>query len=133
MTIQELEDVRSWEKHVKALEFRISTLAGAIPSGSGGGHSSEPGNPTEKNAMKIIELREEISFIEHRVTVVDDWIKTISDPQVRTIAIYARCGKTWSEIAALVYGGISDKGTAYNRLKRFLENDNKDNATCRIM
>lgn len=126
MTLRELEQATKIEAHIRAVEYRIKCIECSIPTGSGSG-SSQPGNPTERKAIKIIKLRAEIEGMEKQLSEIDAWIESLTEPQLKAIATYIRCGKTWGETSSLVYGVGTDRSVAFHRISRFIESGNNGN------
>ena len=62
MTIEDLEKYRGTISEMKALELEIDALYDVrkSPTGHEGTGSTGPGDPTGRNAMRIIELKEKL-------------------------------------------------------------------------
>ncbi len=131
MTEKELNSIFYIDKQIARLKQRIAELQeeaigcgglGRLPKGN------IPGNPTERIAIKKIQLVEELNkAIEKRIdaeSTIRKFIETIPDPAIKTIAelrfIY-QFG--WDDIAAEVSPRHKDydRTTVSKKLRRFLK------------
>ena len=113
ITLEDLENFKGLLAELKALdqerEDAYLPYIGGWSESIGAGHNSEPSNPTERSAMRVLRLteqmeqcREEIAEKLDRITV---WIRTIPSAELRAIIHnYYILGYTWSETCNRVYG-----------------------------
>lgn len=126
MTIRELEQYRGIISDIKALEAEIESLYDVrqSPNGKTGGHSSTPGDPTGKAAMRIIELREKLRAEQDQWSdaayAVEHWLTDVEDAEIRSIIRWRYIlGLSWKATAVRVYGTKGYADACRMRIKRF--------------
>ncbi len=92
MTIETLEQYRGIVEEIKALEMEIDALYDVRKSPNGKedtGNSTVPGNPTGRNAMRIIELKERLLAQQERwseaALKIEHWLQSVEDAEIRSI------------------------------------------------
>ena len=125
MTIEELEAYRGIVSDIKALDADIKALYDSrkSPTGHEGIGGSEPGDPTGRSAMKIIEMKEKlIAKQEEWIGVklsIEQWLDTVEDSEIRSIVRWHYIlGLNWKKTSYKVYGR-SDYYLARKRINRF--------------
>lgn len=110
MTIEALEHFRGMSAEVKAIQDEIDTLYSPVSSPvMSDSHAAAPSNPTEKSAMRIIELKK---LIEHRqgklseeLEVIEKWLVTLDDYELCSIVRWHYLlGLSWKQTNIKVYG-----------------------------
>lgn len=138
MNIEKLEQYSGITANIEALKEEINALYVPIssPNGhTGEGHSSTPGAPTERAAMRIIKLKEDLNWQTEQMLnlreEIETWLVTITDIEIQAIVrwrylIPNREGRarTWKDVNNRVYG-YPDYWYSRNRLKRYLEREDK--------
>lgn len=138
MNIEKLEQYSGITANIEALKEEINALYEPIssPNGhTGEGHSSTPGAPTERAAMRIIKLKEDLNWQTEQMLnlreEIETWLVTITDIEIQAIVrwrylIPNREGRarTWKDVNNRVYG-YPDYWYSRNRLKRYLEREDK--------
>jgi len=138
MNIEKLEQYSGITANIEALKEEINALYEPIssPNGhTGEGHSSTPGAPTERAAMRIIKLKEDLNWQTEQMLnlreEIETWLVTITDIEIQAIVrwrylIPNREGRarTWKDVNNGVYGS-PDYWYSRNRLKRYLEREDK--------
>lgn len=128
MTLEVLEQYRGMRSEADAMQAEIESLYNPVasPNGkTGAGHSTTPGNPTERAALRIIERRQTLEK-KHAdmlmlLDAIDAWIPFISDAQVRAlIRWYYLCGLTWKATSIKVYGYPCPQ-RAHQRVHRYFD------------
>ena len=139
MNIEKLEQYSGITANIEALKEEINALYEPIssPNGhTGEGHSSTPGAPTERAAMRIIKLKEDLNWQTEQMLnlreEIETWLVTITDIEIQAIVrwrylIPNREGRarTWKDVNNRVYG-YPDYWYSRNRLRRFLEREEKE-------
>ena len=139
MNIEKLEQYSGITANIEALQEEINALYEPISSPNGHtneGHGTTPGAPTERAAMRIIQLKENLDWQTEQMLnlreEIETWLVTVNDIEIQAIIrwrylIPNREGRarTWREVNNKVYG-YPDYWYSRNRLKRYLEReDNK--------
>lgn len=138
MNIEKLEQYSGITANIEALKEEINALYVPIssPNGhTGEGHSPTPGAPTERAAMRIIKLKEDLNWQTEQMLnlreEIETWLVTITDIEIQAIVrwrylIPNREGRarTWKDVNNRVYG-YPDYWYSRNRLKRYLEREDK--------
>ena len=138
MNIEKLEQYSGITANIEALKEEINALYAPIssPNGhTGEGHSTTPGAPTERAAMRIIKLKEDLNWQTEQMLnlreEIETWLATITDIEIQAIVrwrylIPNREGRarTWKDVNNRVYG-YPDYWYSRNRLKRYLEREDK--------
>ena len=112
MTIELLEQYRGLCASVEAIrsELKYTYMPVQSPNGrTGGGHGSQPGNPTERAAMQAMQIQEKLAKREQEQmeigSVVEDWLMTVTDPEIEAIVrFYYILGYSWKATSTKVYG-----------------------------
>lgn len=112
MTIETLEHRRGIMAEIKALDAEITALYDVRRSPNGkesSGNTSGPSSPTERAAMKIIELRAKRDAIlrewERSTAEIETWLETVTDADIRSIIRWHYVlGYTWKRTSREVYG-----------------------------
>ena len=115
MTVQELKQYGMIRANVEALRLQIQNLERPIssPNGNvsvGAGKSSvpNPGNPTERAAFQIIELKEQLQEHEqkqrHALIEIEKWIMKLNNVEAEAIIRWHFIlGYTWAETGTKLY------------------------------
>ena len=125
--------------NIEALKEEIETLYEPVssPNGhTGEGHSSTPGAPTERAAMRIIQLKEMLAEqMEKMLSLreeIETWLITVEDPEIQAIVRWrylnlTRRGipRTWNDVNLKVYR-YSDPDYSRKKLDRYLEREDKE-------
>ena len=127
ITIEKLKQYAAMQAEKTQIEDQIDALYRSISSPRLGESlgSTEPGNPTERTAFRIIEEKERLEQLSielwQMTKKIEEWLQSLDDHEVRAIvrAHYIN-GKTWRQTAREVYGW-ADQDTPRKRIKRFFE------------
>lgn len=129
MTIETLEQYRGITAEIKALELEINALYDIrkSPSLSGMSGSSGPGDPTGQAAIRIIELKEQLTSEQERwsemALTIETWLTTVEDAEIRSIIRWRYIlGLGWKATAKRVYGDSNAADACRKRIKRFFRN-----------
>lgn len=130
MTIQDLEQYRGITAEIKALEMEIDVLYDVrrFPTvKQNPGYSSTPGDPTGRNAMKIIELKEQLLAQQERwseaALKIEQWLQSVGDAEIRSIIRWRYIlGLSWKQTGKRVYGDLDGGDACRMRIKRFFRN-----------
>jgi len=111
------EYIDELEKQINHLEYPIRAAGGSSM------HGSEPGNPTEKSALKLQELREKLrikldEYLEEYDEMIS-WIISWDDRKAQVMAIRRMDGMIWEDIAKLE--NMSDRSVAYHYVERYIK------------
>lgn len=136
MTIEELERYSGIVANIEAIKEEIEVLYAPIssPTGHTEPHGTTPSNPTERSAMRIISLKEQLgNYLEDMLTrreEIETWLETVEDGEVQAIIrwrylIPKQGGKnrTWAEVSLKVYGR-PDYWAARDRMRWFFDKKN---------
>ncbi len=112
MTIEELEAFKGMRAEVMAIQREIETLYAPVSSPNGhtdGGHSTTPGNPTERAAMIIMErkamLEAKVAAMQERLEAIEKWLETLDDSKLRAcIRWHYLNGMNWKQTNLCVFG-----------------------------
>lgn len=133
MTIEELERYSGIVANIEAIKEEIDILYAPISSPNGhesvGQRGNTPSNPTERSAMRIINLKEQLeSYFDemiHTREAIEQWLESVSDAEIQAIIrwkylIPKKGGKnrTWAEVSLKVYGR-PDYWAARDRIRWF--------------
>ena len=78
------------------IEQAYNTYRSPAMSSDGGGHSSDPGDPTARAYHRIELLKAERQRIQERINAIESFVAAIEDPRERTICnLHYICGYTW--------------------------------------
>lgn len=127
MTIEILETYRGLKAEAEAIEAQIKEIEKPLKSiGSVAGTvkvvSKLPSNPTERNALRIIELDSKVKIIRERMKEIEDWIDSIDDGELRAIMRWHFInGLNWNDTNFRVLGYYS-YFTSRKKVERFFEN-----------
>lgn len=138
MNIEKLEQYGGIAANIEALREEIKTLYAPISSPNGRtneGHGSTPGAPTERAAMRIIQLKQNLEYQTEQMLnlreEIETWLTTVTDTHVQAIVRWrfllpSRRGRlrTWEEVNNIVYG-YPDRRYPQQRIKRYLEMEEK--------
>ena len=136
MNLETLEQYSGIAANIEALKEEINGLYVPIssPNGhTGEGHSSTPGAPTERAAMRIVQLKENLEYQTEQMLnmreEIETWLATVTDTEIQAIIrwrylIPNREGRprTWKDVNLKVYG-YPDHWYSRNRIKRYLEKE----------
>lgn len=132
MTIEMLEQYYGIVSNIRAIDEDIKHLYSPISSPNGrpqDGHSNTPSAPTERSAMRIIALKDQMEAERERMEQMRDeieqWLSTCDDAEICAIVRWRFIHrKNWSEVNKQVYGYPSYN---YSRRKciRYFEKENK--------
>ncbi len=131
MTEQELNAIYYLDKQIARLKRRIAELQGELIGGGFGGapRGNLPGNPTERIAVKKIELLEQLNkALEDKIDAeiaVRKFIEGVENAEIKTIMelrfIYQM---GWADIAAEMSTSRRDydRTTVSKKLRNYLKN-----------
>lgn len=132
MTEQDLNAIYYLDKQIARLKRRIAELQGELIGGGGFGgvpRGNLPGNPTERIAVKKIELLEQLNkALEDKIDAeiaVRKFIEGVEDAEIKTIMelrfIYQM---GWTDIAAEMSTSRKDydRTTVSKKLRKYLKN-----------
>ena len=78
------------------IEQAYNTYKSPAMVSDGGGHSSDPGDPTARAYHRIEKLKAERQRIQERINAIESFVASIEDPRERTICnLHYICGYTW--------------------------------------
>lgn len=130
MTKEDLEKYQGLSAEVNAIEYEIAQLY--VPIGSPNGKetmtiSNVPSNPTEKNALLIIQKKKELERLKEQlyehVVYIEDWLLTVEDHEIRSIIRWHYLlGLNWKQTNLKVYG-YPDYDYSRKKIDRFFENN----------
>ena len=94
--------------------------------------TNEVSNPTERNAMKIVELRgkleRRIASLISNFDEVEDFVESIDDGELRAILrFHYLTGLSWTETNRKVFG-YNSSSTAYMRADRYFDKIEKNSS-----
>ena len=128
MTIETLEQYYGIASNIDAIEQEINTLYNPISSPNG--HRDEvrnltPSNPTERNALRIIQLREQCESERERMYAlleeIESWLLTVNDTEIVSIIRWKYLLRLdWKRVNMKVYGYPS-YDYSRKRLRRYFE------------
>lgn len=129
MKIEFLRNYRGLLSNIEAIERQIQTMYNSVSSPNvkpsiGAGWSGEhPGNPTERTAFQIIDLKEELeqrkAEQETALVEIENWLKTIPNIEMESIIRWHfLLGQTWAVTNEHVYG-YADKEYSRKQFQRF--------------
>lgn len=113
ITLEDLENFKGLIAELKALdqerEDAYLPYIGGWSESIGAGHNSEPSNPTERSAMRVLRLTEQMENcreeIADKLDRISAWIQTIPSAELRAIIHnYYILGYTWTDTCLRVYG-----------------------------
>lgn len=128
MNIETLEQYYGIASNIEAIEQEINTLYNPISSPSGRYSetmSITPSNPTERNAMRIIHLREQCEQERERMYAlleeIEAWLLTVTDTEIVSIIRWKYLLRLdWKRVNMKVYGYPS-YDYSRKRLRRYFE------------
>lgn len=128
MTIELLEQYYGISSNIEAIEMEIATLYNPVSSPTGRpaeAHGSTPSNPTERNAMRIIYLREQAETERERMyqmlEEIEAWLLTVQDTEIVSIIRWKYLLRLdWKRVNMKVYGYPS-YDYSRKRLHRFFD------------
>jgi hypothetical protein len=110
MNIETLEQYYGLASNIEAIEREIQVLYSPIrsPIGSGSGQS-EPGDPTERSAMRIIMLKEKLEQERTQMLElaeeIEEWLLTVRDTELVSIIRWHYILRlNWKQTNVKVYG-----------------------------
>ena len=132
MTEQELNAIYYLDKQIARLKRRIAELQGEMIGGGGFGgmpRGNTPGNPTERIALKKVELLEQLNAaledkIEAEITI-RRFIEGVKDPEIKTIMeLRFLYQMSWTDIAVEISPSRKDydRTTVSKKLRNYLKN-----------
>lgn len=128
MTIDTLEQYYGLASNIDAITEEIETLYNPVRSPvSSGSHSSEPGDPTRRSAMRIIQLKEMLEADKARqlelAEEIEHWLTTVNDSEVVSIIRWHYIlHYNWKATNAKVYG-YPDYHYARRQVHRYFERE----------
>lgn len=139
MNIEKLEQYSGITANIEALREEINALYEPISSPNGRtseGHGSTPGAPTERAAMRIIQLKQNLEYQTEQMLnlreEIETWLITVTDTYVQAIVRWRfllpnKRGRlrTWEEVNNIVYG-YRDRKYCQQKIKRYLEMEEKN-------
>lgn len=128
MTIDKLEQYYGISSNIEAIEEEIQTLYNPVSSPNGRpmeGHGNTPSNPTERNAMKIIHLKEQCEAERERMYAmleeIEAWLPTVTDTEIVSIIRWKYLLRLdWKRVNMKVYGYPS-YDYSRKRLRRYFD------------
>jgi hypothetical protein len=132
MTLELLQQYFGIVSNIEAIDDEINALYTPIQSPNGRestGHSNTPSAPTERSAMRIIALKEQIGeerarMIELREEI-ETWLATCENAEISAIIRWRFIRrKNWREVNMKVYG-YPDYNYARRKVIRFFDKENK--------
>ena len=128
MTIETLEQYYGIASNIEAIEEEIATLYNPVSSPSGRYSeviSTTPSNPTERNALRIIHLREQCETERERMYAmleeIESWLLTVQDTEIVSIIRWKYLLRLdWKRVNMKVYGYPS-YDYSRKRLHRFFD------------
>ena len=128
MTIDKLEQYYGISSNIEAIEEEIQTLYNPVSSPNGRpmeGHSNTPSNPTERNAMKIVHLKEQCEAERERMYAlleeIEAWLLTVKDTEIVSIIRWKYLLRLdWKRVNMKVYGYPS-YDYSRKRLRRYFD------------
>ena len=129
MTIDELEKYRGMAKEAEAIQqqliqLRESSLQG-IKTDKIQSKSNVPSNPTERTALKVLDLEQRLEAqrmdMLNRCIEITTWIESVDDYELRAIIRnHYVLGKDWNQTCFEVIGYYS-YSTARKKVERYFE------------
>jgi hypothetical protein len=112
MTIEKLEKYYGISSNIEAIDEEIRTLYNPVssPNGKQGtGGSNTPSNPTERSAMRIVQLKELLECqrqeLYELVEEIERWLTTVEDTEIVSIIRWHYLLKlNWRQTNLKVYG-----------------------------
>ena len=128
MTIDLLEQYYGISSNIEAIEMEIATLYNPVSSPNGRmseATGTTPSNPTERNALRIIYLREQAENERERMyqmlEEIESWLLTVNDTEIVSIIRWKYLLRLdWKRVNMKVYGYPS-YDYSRKRLPRFFE------------
>lgn len=127
MNIETLEQYYGIASNIEAIEEEIATLYNPVssPNGHTEPRGTTPSNPTERNALRIIHLREQCEQERERMyqllEEIEAWLLTVQDTEIVSIIRWKYLLRLdWKRVNMKVYG-YPDYWYARKRLIRFFE------------
>lgn len=129
MTLDALNTYRWIMANIEAINEEIRNLYNPISSPNGretiGAFGNNPSNPTEKNALRVLALREKLETRQQEMLElreeIEQWLMTIEDAELEAII---RChfllSMSWRATSIRVYGYPSPD-RARKKVERFLK------------
>ncbi len=102
MDRNELKRYRKYKAALNALDLRIKAEYNTYKSpqfqSDGSASSSDPGDPVARAFYQIQHLKEERAEIFEKVKAIEQFVRTIDDPEEKAICnLHYILGKTWEE------------------------------------
>lgn len=109
MNIETLESYYGAYSNIAAIEEEIKQLYNPIRSPIGNTGNKEPGDPTARSAMRIIQLRDKLESEKTRllglVDEIEQWLLTVEDSEIVSIIRWHYVlGLNWKQTNMKVYG-----------------------------
>lgn len=127
MTIEKLEMYYAIASTIEAIERQIQTSYATVssPNGRESTGSTTPGNPTERQAMRIIALKENLEQERERLydlaEEIEAWLPTVDDLEVVSIIRWHYLLRlTWKATNMKVYG-YPDYSYSRKKITRYFE------------
>ena len=126
MTIEKLEQFYGIASGIEAIETEINQLYNPVKSPVGSGtHSTQPSAPTERSAMRIIDLKEQLEAERKRMLdlaeEIEHWLVTVDDSEIVSIIRWHYILRlTWKQTNMKVYG-YPDYRYARQKVYRYIK------------
>lgn len=129
MTIEKLEQYYGIASNIEAIDQQIRTMYNTVSSPMGKqseSHSSTPGNPVERAALRITQLKDNLQEEKGRLQMlqeeIEGWLLTVPDMElVSIIRWHYLLRLNWKQTNIKVYGYPS-YDYARKRVSRYFEN-----------
>lgn len=129
MTIDKLEQYYCTVSNIDAIEKELGSLYAHVssPNGGNGIHSTTPGDPTAKKAMRIIELKEKAEAEQEKMydllEEIEEWLSAINDTEIASIVRWHYLLRlNWRQTNMKIYG-YPDYSYSRKKLHRYLEKE----------
>ena len=127
MTIDILEQLYGLTSNIDAISEEIDTLYIPVRSPIGNNHSSEPGDPTGRSAMRIIQLKEMLEADKQKqielLEQIEHWLRTVRESEIVSIIRWHYIlHYNWKMTNMKVYG-YPDYHYARRQVHRYFEKE----------
>jgi len=133
MTLEELKKYSDLKAEIRALEIHKRTLYRPIhsPVSDGGSYSTTPGDPTAAAVDKIMKVEQmidqKLNETTDRVVEINQWMKTINDPQVEAIiTLHFLSDLSWNQTAKMIYPTMTGDACRKIVKRYFISNASKN-------
>lgn len=127
MTIDILEQLYGLTSNIDAISEEIDTLYIPVRSPVGNSHGSEPSNPTERSALRIIQLKEMLEADKQKqielLEEIEHWLQTVKESEIVSIIRWHYIlHYNWKMTNMKVYG-YPDYHYARRQVHRYFEKE----------